>query len=100
VSAIRGVDVLLTPVSTVAPPFVDRPDVATFGTHETDLRTAVMGFTVPQNLAGLPTVTFPAGASDDGLPCGLQLTADAGCEATALSVASLLSRELVDSHVL
>jgi Asp-tRNA(Asn)/Glu-tRNA(Gln) amidotransferase A subunit family amidase len=96
VSAVSSVDVLLTPVATVAPPTVDRPDVAKLGNDEIDLRAAIMGFTVPQNLAGLPTVTFPAAKTADGLPCGLQVSSVPGGERIALSVAGLLSRQLQD----
>jgi Asp-tRNA(Asn)/Glu-tRNA(Gln) amidotransferase A subunit family amidase len=96
VSAVSSVDVLLTPVATVAPPTVERPDVAKLGNDEIDLRAAIMGFTVPQNLAGLPTVTFPAAKAADGLPCGLQVSSVPGGERIALSVAGLLSRQLQD----
>jgi len=93
VSAMSQVDVLLTPVSLVAPPLVASPDLVTVGDEQIELRAAVMGFTVPQNVAGLPSVAFSAGLAPDGLPVGLQLSAVAGGERTCVAVADLLSRE-------
>jgi aspartyl-tRNA(Asn)/glutamyl-tRNA(Gln) amidotransferase subunit A len=49
-------------------------------------------FTVGANLAGLPSVTVPCGLSEDGLPIGLQLTARAMDDATALRAADAYER--------
>lgn len=95
-AALGSVDVLLTPISTVPPPYVTNPDHISIDGNEVALRDAVMGFTVPQNLTGLPSVAFCAGLAADGLPCGLQITATAGNDATALAVAGLLELELGD----
>lgn len=83
-------DVLLTPVSTIAPPRRADPDTAVVGSERIPLREAIMGFTTPQNLTGLPTVTAPFGLSADGLPVGVQVTAARGAELLALRVAATI----------
>jgi aspartyl-tRNA(Asn)/glutamyl-tRNA(Gln) amidotransferase subunit A len=47
-------------------------------------------FTVPVNLAGLPSISVPAGLSGQGLPLGLQVIGRAFDEVTLLSVAAAL----------
>lgn len=94
-----GVDVLLTPICTVPTPTRADPDHVVLGSSRSDLRDAVMGFTVPQNLAGLPCVAFRAGWSDDGLPYGIQLTSRRGDERSASTVANLLEQKLVGEDV-
>ena len=47
-------------------------------------------FTVPANLAGLPALSIPCGATSDGLPIGVQLIAPAGREDLLLSIARAL----------
>src|SRR6185436_12706086 len=49
-------------------------------------------FTVGANLAGLPAVTVPCGLTRDGLPIGLQLTARAMDDATALAAGDAYER--------
>ena len=90
IAALSQVDALVTPVSTVAPPRTTTPDRADVLGRDMPLRDAVMGFTTPQNLTGLPAVAFCAGNSSDGLPLGLQVTTSMGREMTALSVAAAL----------
>ena len=67
-------DFLLTPVSAVPVPRRDEERFAHFG-ETAELRDLVMGFTVPQNLAGVPSCTVCAGSDRHGLPIGVQLTA-------------------------
>jgi amidase len=52
--------------------------------------TAYMPFCPPLNLVGFPAASVPAGASEDGLPLGVQRAAAAGGEALLLSVARQL----------
>jgi len=79
------VDVLLTPVSSLAPPRIEderaRPT----------LRDALVPYTSPQDLAGLPTCAVPAGTDALGLPVGMQLTGPPGAEARVLAAASALA---------
>ena len=65
---------LLTPAVPIAPPRIEdeRPTGA--------LREAVLAYTVPQDLIGLPACV---------LPNGMQLTGPPGAEALLLSVASI-----------
>jgi aspartyl-tRNA(Asn)/glutamyl-tRNA(Gln) amidotransferase subunit A len=93
--ALASVDVLLTPVNTCTPPRRADPDhiTAPDGTRQ-PFRDFIMGYTVPQNLAGVPSVTMRAGTDEMGLPCGVQLTAARGQELTAVMLAEILDREL------
>jgi aspartyl-tRNA(Asn)/glutamyl-tRNA(Gln) amidotransferase subunit A len=94
-AALDSVDVLLTPVNPGTPPRRTDPDHVTApdGTRR-PFRDVIMGYTVPQNLAGVPTVTVRAGTDETGLPCGVQLTAARGQELAALRLAEILDREL------
>jgi len=93
--ALASVDVLLTPVNTCTPPRRADPDHVTApdGTR-LPFRDVIMGYTVPQNLAGVPSVTISAGTDEVGLPCGVQLTAARGQELAGLRLAEILDREL------
>jgi aspartyl-tRNA(Asn)/glutamyl-tRNA(Gln) amidotransferase subunit A len=93
--AVASVDVLLTPVNPGTPPRRADPDhvLAPDGTRQ-PFRDAIMGYTVPQNLAGLPTAIIRAGTDELGLPCGVQLTAARGQELSALQLAGFLDREM------
>lgn len=92
--ALACVDILLTPVNPCTPPRRNDPDHVTApdGTRQ-PFRDFIMGYTVPQNLAGVPSVTIRAGADDNGMPCGVQLTAERGHELAALQLAEILDRE-------
>ena len=93
--ALDSVDVLVTPVNPGTPPRRADPDHVTApdGTRQ-PFRDVIMGYTVPQNLAGVPAVTIRAGTDELGLPCGIQLTAARGRELSALRLAEVLGREL------
>ena len=52
--------------------------------------TAYMPFTPPINLVGFPAAGVPAGATEDGLPLGVQLAAAPGGEDLLLSLARQL----------
>ena len=47
-------------------------------------------YTVPQDLAGLPTCAVPVGFDDDGLPVGVQLTGPPRGEGRVLAAAEAL----------
>jgi aspartyl-tRNA(Asn)/glutamyl-tRNA(Gln) amidotransferase subunit A len=68
------VDALLTPATTGP-----APDAATTGDP---------AFNSPWSYTGLPTVSFPAGWSADGLPLAIQLAGPAWSEADLLAVAA------------
>ncbi len=79
----EGIDVLFTPTSpTVAFPLGERVQDP-LQMYLADV------FTVTANLAGLPAISVPVGASD-GLPVGGQLIAPKWAEATLLRAAFAL----------
>ena len=78
------IDVLLTPVTAGGPSTVSAPDVVIREDESIPFRDLVMGYTVPQDLAGLPVCSVPVGRDDDGLPVAVQLTAARGRDALAL----------------
>ena len=68
------------------------PDVVHVDGATIPLRDAVMPYTVPQNVAGLPSVTVPVALDGDGLPIGVQLTGRPWSEPFLISVAVELER--------
>ncbi len=92
--AFESLDVLLTPISAVGPSTVEDPDTVVVDGERRALREVVMGFTVPQNLTGLPTVAVPVGFDGDGLPVGMQFTAGRLREDVAVRVAGVVEQVL------
>ena len=76
-------DLLLTPISAVPPEPIEQP------THQR-FRDGVLPYTVPQDLAGLPTCAVPVGFDDEGLPVGVQLTGPPRTEGRVLAAAERL----------
>ena len=76
-------DVLLTPVAAVPPELREEPDPQGF-------RDGVLPYTVPQDLAGLPTCAVPVGFDDRHLPVSVQVTGPPRSEARVLTVAQAL----------
>ena len=70
---LRQVDLLLTPVSAGSPLPIGEERLVHLG-RELEFRELVMGYTVPQDLTGLPACTVRAGFDDLGIPVGVQLT--------------------------
>src|SRR5215210_2731448 len=86
-------DVLLTPVSALPP--VKAGQWEGLGAVRTFLGMAqTYPFALEWNLTGQPSVSVPAGRSDDGLPIGMQLVGGHGEEATLLALAAQLEGEL------
>ena len=88
--AFESLDALLTPISAVGPSTVGDPDTVVVEGARRALREVLMGFTVPQNLTGLPTVAVPVGFDADGLPVGMQFTAGRLREDMAVRVAGVV----------
>jgi Asp-tRNA(Asn)/Glu-tRNA(Gln) amidotransferase A subunit family amidase len=96
-TALSRVDAILSPITSTAPSSIDRPDEVCVNNRWVTLRSAVMGFTVPQNVTGLPSVVFRAGRDDTGLPIGVQLTGPAWAELDLLDLVGPLDRTLTPS---
>jgi amidase len=86
-------DVLLTPVCAVPP--VRAGQWEGLGAVRTFLGMAqAYPFALEWNLTGQPSISVPAGRSEDGLPIGMQLVGRHGEEATLLALAAQLEGEL------
>jgi amidase len=70
----NGIDLLLTPVQPFEP--LTLATIRTLG-EQPHLITKLQRFTCPFDMSGHPTITLPAGASDSGMPMGIQLVAAA-----------------------
>lgn len=93
-AALVDSDVLLAPgVATTAPEHGATTVDVDGTTHR--LSRALCWNTAALNVAGLPTVTLPAGTGDDGLPVGVQLVARADTDARLLSTAAAVA-SLID----
>lgn len=82
-------DVLLSPVAPIAAPPLGAERKAASGTAR-GLREVVMGYTVPQSLAGLPACAVRAGIGADGLPRGVQVSGPRGADARVLAAAAAI----------
>jgi aspartyl-tRNA(Asn)/glutamyl-tRNA(Gln) amidotransferase subunit A len=82
----RQVDVLLTPVS-AGPPVPIGDETAEHLGRTIELRELVMSYTVPQDLAGVPTCAVRAGFDELGIPIGVQLTGALWQDARVLGAA-------------
>ncbi|PWN93486.1 amidase signature enzyme [Acaromyces ingoldii] len=91
-----GVDILVHPATVDTAPRVDEQQKEIDGQQQQ--RQAQMAYvqdvlTVPSSLAGLPSLSIPAGkAQDNGLPVGVALTAQWGCEKLLFHVARSLTQ--------
>jgi len=90
--AFERVDVIFNVVGSVGPSKVSDPNHVDVNGVRTPLRDSVMPSTVPQNLAGLPSITFPFGFDDDHMPIGIQMTGPPFSENFILSIASEMER--------
>ncbi|WP_064750546.1 amidase [Solirubrobacter soli] len=77
-------DLLLSPIHAVP------PEPRTADSAAQTLRDAVLPFTVPQNMTGLPAAAVPIGFDDLGLPIGVQLTGPPQSEGRVLAAAEAL----------
>jgi len=82
--AFEKVDVILTPTAPSAAFGFDYKPVDPVEMYLNDV------FTVPASLAGLPSISVPAGVNKDGLPLGLQLIGKPFDEETVLAAAGAL----------
>lgn len=92
------VDLVLTPITAVAPSLIDDPDEADYFGGRIALRDAVLPYTVPQDLLGLPACAVPAGRDASGLPVGVQLWGPRGSDDLVLAVAAALESALASAR--
>ena len=76
-AALAGLDALALPTLPIVAPLIGAGTVA-FGDRSEPVRNVMLRLTQLFNLTGHPAVTLPCGASDAGLPVGLQLVGVAG----------------------
>ena len=69
----HGLDLLLIPTTPIASPTVARMSVT--GQEYVDLWFAMMRYTAPLDMAGVPTITLPGGFTDADTPLGFQFVA-------------------------
>ncbi|GHO86628.1 amidase [Dictyobacter formicarum] len=97
-SLMQRVDALVLPtVPTPAIPLELAGKTIEIDGHTEDATTAYLRITMPFNLAGLPTVAFPAGFSATGLPIGLQVAGRPFEEATVLRIVHAY-QQMTDWH--
>ncbi|MBV9917838.1 MAG: amidase [Solirubrobacterales bacterium] len=87
--AFDQVDLLLTPVSAGSPSPIGEERVQHLG-EEIDFRALVMGYTVPQDLTGLPACAVRAGFDALSVPTAVQFTGPPRSEQRVLSAAQAL----------
>ena len=95
VAAFTQVDVLLGPTQAFPAPEIGQ-DRVVLGGVDYDLLTAIVAYTAPCNLTGMPGVSVPVGFSRGGLPVGVQIIAPHFEEARALRVAKALEDGMPD----
>lgn len=88
----RSHDALLLPSACVVPPLRGQTEVEVSG-GAMSVREAVLGQTLPFNLAGVPALTLPMG-SHNGLPIGLQVVGDFDADARLLSLGEWIESRL------
>jgi aspartyl-tRNA(Asn)/glutamyl-tRNA(Gln) amidotransferase subunit A len=84
--AFKKMDLFALPGAAVPAPRIGATTMPVAG-METDIQMALLRFTCPSNLTGLPAISVPCGLSTGGLPIGLQLVGRAFDEATVLRAA-------------
>lgn len=85
------VDLLIGPVVALAPPELTKNHI----NCASEFRRKMMLHTALQSLCGLPTLVFPLGLDENGLPFGIQITGPQGADenllAVGLSIQALLA---------
>lgn len=85
--ALGRCDALVSPTTgMVAPPY--RDDALAHGEVDEAKVAALVRFTFPLNLTGLPAASVPCGYTPAGLPVGMQIVTPRGADALALAIAA------------
>ncbi|MBN1406689.1 MAG: amidase [Calditrichaceae bacterium] len=90
-NAFEKVDVIVTPSTGLAAPFIPNTALPN-GDSDLSTLTELMRFTTPANLTGLPAISFPAGYTDSGLPIGMQAIGRPWDEVTLMRLALAAER--------
>jgi aspartyl-tRNA(Asn)/glutamyl-tRNA(Gln) amidotransferase subunit A len=88
------VDVVITPITAVAPSLIEDPDEVQHLGRRMSLRDCVLPYTVPQDVFGLPACAVAGGRDASGLPVGVQLWGPRGRDARVVQVAAALESAL------
>lgn len=87
----RSVDMIAAPAAPIAPLLVS--EMAAIAGGPPLAAAPVMRFTLPYNLAGVPTLTLPMGRTAEGAPMGFQLIGPDLSEAALLSAGAAYERQ-------
>jgi len=85
-AAFEQVDAIIAPTVPVAAPRIGEK-MATIGSEQEPVRSALIRFNRPANFTGLPAISLPCGFTREGLPIGLQLIGRAWDEARLMQIA-------------
>lgn len=93
-AALAKTDVLLSPMSN-GPPIKIGDEIADFRTKEDviERQFGARSFTTPYSLSSMPAISIPCGATNEGMPIGLQIGGGPFDEATVLKVAYAFEAE-------
>jgi aspartyl-tRNA(Asn)/glutamyl-tRNA(Gln) amidotransferase subunit A len=91
-NVLASVDLLALPTTRIAAPEVGELTVSVGGATQSVLD-ALVAFTTPFNLAGLPALALPCGFTRAGLPVSLQLVGRPFAEAALLAAGHAYQRE-------
>jgi mandelamide amidase len=89
----HGLTAILRPTNAVTAPPIDDCEAVRIGAEMVDIFPALTRFTDPSSVAGLPSVTIPAGLLD-GLPFGLDLDGPIGTDSAVLGMAAAIEHVL------
>jgi aspartyl-tRNA(Asn)/glutamyl-tRNA(Gln) amidotransferase subunit A len=92
--AFEKIDLFAMPGAPIKAPPIGAETVSISGS-EVEVPMALIRFTCPSNLTGLPAISVPCGLSKEGLPIGLQLVGRAFDEATLLRAAYTFEKSSV-----
>jgi aspartyl-tRNA(Asn)/glutamyl-tRNA(Gln) amidotransferase subunit A len=88
------VDFLVLPASPCVAPKIGQAAI-TIGGWSGSVREALMTYTAPFNLAGVPAISIPMLAQEGSLPTGMQIVARSGDDGALLAFAAAVEKTLV-----
>jgi aspartyl-tRNA(Asn)/glutamyl-tRNA(Gln) amidotransferase subunit A len=91
--ALAGCDALLLPTLPIPAPTIGANSVQVGATSE-PVRSMMLRLTQLFNITGHPAISLPCGATDEGLPCGLQLVGAQGATERLLDVAEAVEKAM------